>query len=116
MLSRLVLLAAQLVVAWFGTRPILELLPPFGGLQIFLYGIVAAVLVWIVGLVLSQVLRNTGSPSSATLATCAALAVAGAALVYFREYLPMEFRSATRSLRDEIYPLVGAVLGYAIKR
>jgi hypothetical protein len=69
MLARLVLLAAQLVAGWLATEPILERLPPFAGLRIFVYGLVAAVVVFIVGLVLSQILRDTGAPSRATLAS-----------------------------------------------
>jgi hypothetical protein len=116
MLSRLVLLAAQLVVAWFATPPLLDLLPPFAGLRLLAYGVVAAVVVFLVGLVLAQILRDTRPPSSSTLASCILLALAGAALVYFRDHLPLEVRASTRSLREEIYPLLGAVLGYQLKR
>jgi hypothetical protein len=116
MLARLVLLAAQLVAGWLATEPILERLPPFAGLRIFVYGLVAAVVVFIVGLVLSQILRDTGAPSRATLASAILLALAGAALVYFRNALPLEVQSSTRAVHEEIYPLLGAVLGYALKR
>ena len=116
MLARLVLLAAQLVAGWLATEPILHRLPPFGGLRIFVYGLVAAVVVFIVGLVLSQILRDTGPPSRATLASSILLALAGAALVYFRHALPLEVQSSSRAVPEEIYPLLGAVLGYALKR
>src|SRR5262245_57807830 len=112
MLSRVVLVATQLVVGWLATEPLLRLLPPFGALRMAAYAVVAAVLVWSVGLLLSQILRDTGTPSTATLGACLILALAGVGLVYFREDLPLTVRNATRSLREEIYPLLGAVLGY----
>ena len=65
MLSRLILLALQLVVAWFGAPYIVRYIPGMGRMEIFVYAAVFAVIVWIVGLVLSQVLRDTGQPSSA---------------------------------------------------
>jgi hypothetical protein len=44
------------------------------------------------------------------------LALAGALLVASRGCLPVELRSATRALSDDLYPLLGALLGYALKR
>jgi hypothetical protein len=67
MLSRAVLLLAQLVVAWTTTPRLLAALPPFGGLSIFVYAVLAGLVVWLVGLALSQVLRDTRQPSGATL-------------------------------------------------
>jgi hypothetical protein len=116
MLARLVLLAAQLIVGWFATKPILDALPPFGDLEIFAYAVVVGVIVWIVGLVLAQILREVGTPSSATLLACVVVALVGAAIVHFHDSLPAAFRNATRALHDEIYPLIGAALAYAIKR
>ena len=116
MLSRLVLLAAQLVAGWVATPSLLALLPPVAGLHLFAYGLVAAVVVFVVGLVLSHILRDTRPPSGGTLAVSIVLALAGAALVYWRDHLPMELRPSARILHDNLYPLLGAVLGYALKR
>jgi len=44
------------------------------------------------------------------------LALAGALLSALRGSLPVELRSATRALSDDLYPLLGALLGYALKR
>ena len=65
MLSRLVLLAVQLIVAWIARPMWCATSRASGRLQLFVYAAVFAVIVWIVGLVLSQVLRDTGMPSSA---------------------------------------------------
>jgi hypothetical protein len=116
MLSRVVLLAVQLIVGWMATPRLLEALPPVGSLAIFAYAVLAGLVVWLVGLALSQVLRDTRQPSSATLMAAIVIAVAGAILVTFRGSLPVELRSATRAVSDELYPLLGALLGYALKR
>jgi hypothetical protein len=72
--------------------------------------------VWLVGLALSQVLRDTRQPSGATLMAAILVALAGTLLITFRGALPVELPSATRALRDDLYPLLGALLGYALKR
>jgi hypothetical protein len=66
MLSRGVLLVVQLVVGFMATPRLLEALPPFGGLSILAYAVLAGLVVWLVGLALSQVLRDTRQPSGAT--------------------------------------------------
>ena len=116
MLSRVVLSAVQLIVGWMATPRLLEALPPVGSLAIFAYAVLAGLVVWLVGLALSQVLRDTRQPSSTTLMAAIVIAVAGAILVTFRGSLPVELRGATRAVSDELYPLLGALLGYALKR
>jgi len=116
MLSRLILLAIQLIVAWFGAPYVMRYIPGLGGLQLFVYAIVFAVMVWIVGLVLSQVLRGTGMPSSATLVTCMIVALTGAALITWLPVLVPDLGRTMRQIPTLAYPLIGAVLGYHIKR
>jgi TIR domain len=58
----IILLTFQLAVAWFCAPYILRYIPGLGQLQLFVYAAVFAVLVWVAGLVLSQVLRGMGQP------------------------------------------------------
>ena len=116
MLSRLVLLAVQLIVAWFGAPFVVRYIPGLGGLQLFVYAAVFAVIVWIVGLVLSQVLRDTGMPSSATLLAALIVALIGAAVVTWLPMLAPNLRASMRALPDLAYPLIGAAIGYHIRR
>jgi hypothetical protein len=116
MLSRLVLLAVQLIVAWIGAPIIVRYIPGLGGLQIFVYAVVFAVLVWIVGLVLSQVLRETGMPSSSTLVTSVVVALIGAALITWLPGLVPDIGRTMRQIPTLAYPLIGAVLGYHMRR
>ena len=116
MLSRLILLAIQLIVAWFGAPYVVRYIPGMGRMEIFVYAAVFAVLVWIVGLVLSQVLRDTGMPSSATLVSALVLALIAAAIY---TWLPMVVPDAKRillNLQEKAYPLIGALIGYHIRR
>ena len=116
MLSRLILLVLQLVVAWFAAPVIVRYIPGLRGMQLFVYAAVFAVLVWVVGLVLSQVLRETGQPSSSTLVAALVLALIGAAIVTWLPVFVPDVRGTMRNLPDLAYPLIGAVLGYHIRR
>jgi hypothetical protein len=116
MLSRLILLALQLIAAWLAAPVIVRYIPGLRGMQLFVYAAVFAVLVWVVGLVLSQVLRETGQPSSSTLVASLVLALIGAALVTWLPQFVPDVRGLMRQLPDLAYPLIGAVLGYHIRR
>jgi hypothetical protein len=115
-MSRLILLALQLVIAWFAAPFIVRYIPGLGQLQLFVYAVVFAVLVWVVGLVLSQVLRDLGMPSSSTLVAALVLALIGAALVTWLPVFVPDVRAGMRTIPDLAYPLIGAVLGYHVKR
>ena len=98
-------LAVQLVVAWFAAPYVVRYIPGMGRLEIFVYAAVFAVLVWIVGLVLSQVLRDTGMPSSGTLVSALVVALIAAAIY---TWLPMFVPDAKRfmlNLPEKAYPL-----------
>jgi len=116
MLSRLILLAVQLAVAWFAAPEIMRYLPRLGDLQLFVYAAVFAVLVWVVGLILSQVLRETGMPSSGTLVTSLVLALIFAALIIWLPALVPDIGGLLPRIDARLYPLLGAVIGYHIKR
>ena len=116
MLSRLILLALQLAIGWFGAPYIVRYIPNLGGLQLFVYAVVFAVLVWVVGLILSQVLRETGMPSSSTLVTSLVVALIGAALITWLPTLVPDLAGPMRQLPALAYPLIGAVIGYHVKR
>ena len=116
MLSRLILLLVQAIVAWVAAPVIVRYIPGLGGLQLLVYAVVFAVLVWVVGLVLSQVLRGAGMPSSGTLVAALILALIGAAIVTWLPVFVPDVRPVLRNIPDLAYPLIGALLGYHIKR
>jgi hypothetical protein len=116
MLSRIVLLLLQLVIAAGAARFAMPQLPELGALRLFAYAVVVAVVVWIVGLVASQVLRDTAMPSSATLVACLTLALVGAGVITWLPALVPELAHPLERFPVEAYPWVGALIGYHAKR
>lgn len=115
MLGRLLLLVLQLVVCWFAGPEIFKKLPQFGQLNIFVQAVVFAILVWVVGVLGAIVLKDVAQPSAATLTTALIGALLGAALTLFPD-ITKAIAGVVRGIPLMAYPLVGAVLGYAIKR
>ena len=115
MLGRLVLLVLQLAICWFVGPEIFKKLPQFGQLNIFMQAVVFAILVWLVGVLGAVVLKDVAQPSAAALTTTliGALLLAGVTLF---PALTKAIAGVARGLPLMAYPLVGAVLGYAIKR
>jgi len=116
MLGRLILLLVQLAVGWFAAPHIVRSLPPMGGIfDIFVYAIVFAVLVTIVGFAGSLVLQGVGTPGAGTLTSSLvfALIFAGLTLV---EPVTAFVASILPRVSPLVYPLAGAVIGYIIKR
>ena len=119
MLGRLVLIVFQLAVAWRLTGEIprvLSLVPfkftPF--VEIFLYALAFAIIVWVIGILGALVLKDVPSPTPSTLI----FAIVGACLFAALSLFP-EVRDAVAKvvrLQQTFYPLVGAVVGYAVKR
>jgi hypothetical protein len=116
MLARLILLLLQLAIGWFAAPQILRYLPKFGStVDIFIYAIVVALLVTIVGFAGSLVLQGVGTPSTGTLTSALIFALIFAALTLV-EPVTAFVSSISPGIPRAVYPLVGAVLGYFIKR
>lgn len=116
MLARLLLLLVQLGVGWFAAPQVLRYLPKFGGvIDLFIYAIVVALLVTLVGFAGSLVLQGVGTPSTGTLTSALIFALIFAALTLF-DPVTAFVSSLNLGIRRDVYPLVGAVLGYFIKR
>ena len=112
MLSQVVLALAQLAVGWFAGLYFARYVSGLGALELFVYAVVFAVIVWIVGLVLSQVLRDTRMPSSRTLVSALVGGLIGAALITLLPAVAPEFLRLLPRIPALAYPLVGAILGY----
>ena len=116
MFSRLILLGLQLIVAWFAAPAIARYIPGLGRLELFVYAVVFAVLVWLVGVIGAQVLKDTGTPTSGALASALILAAVAAALYIWLPALVPDARGVMLSLQEKAYPLIGAAIGYHIRR
>lgn len=114
MLGRIVLIIIQFAVAWRLAPEIERFLPPLGQLEIFAYALIFALIVFVLGVIGHLVLKDVAQPTPSTLAASVILALICAALTLFPDI--------TRAINSVInvpillYPLVGAVIGYAIKK
>ena len=115
MIGRLLLLLLQLVVCWFVGPEIFKKLPPFGQLVIFVQAAVFAMLVWVVGVLGGIVLKDVATPSATTLTYALVGALLGAGLTLLPD-ATRAIAGVIKGVQPLVYPLVGAVLGYAIKR
>jgi hypothetical protein len=111
MLGRLILIALQIVVGWFGAPFVLKYISIGGDVQTFIHGAVFAVLVWLTGAVGSLVLKDVSMPSSATLTWALAGGLIGAGLIVFKvpAMIPLKFPPL-------FLPLGLAILGYSVKK
>ena len=119
MLPRIVLLIVQIAAAWFLADPIKAAAPTLVArpYDIFVYAVLYALIVFIVGFTGSLVLKNVRVPTTGTLIASVVLACLGAGLTLV-EAIRASLDAAVPLLRSshKIYALAGAVIGYLLKR
>lgn len=116
MLGRLVLLLLQIVLGWFGSRALMDAVDNSvpGSLKIYLFAVVCAIVVFLIGIIAAQVVKDVGAPSSATLSFSLVLALVAALLWTFGpQILPMV---PWGKIPTNYAVLGGAILGYMAKR
>ena len=120
MLPHLILIVLQLLGAWWAApilKNLIPSLPRVGGynVDIFIWAILFAVIVFVVGFVGSIVLKGVRTPGAGALTLALVLALIIAALTL----VPQVTQAASGAgLRIETlwWPLIGAMVGYFIKR
>ena len=115
MLGRLILILIQLALGWFLGPLIVAKIPAFGALNIFVYAVVFAVLVWLIGFLGAIVLKDVAQPSPSTLTVALVGALIGAGLTMVPDVMKA-IAGVVKGVPPLAYPLIGAVLGYAVKR
>ena len=115
MLARLVLLLLQFAIGWFVAPHIKRYLPALGTFDIFALAVIFALLVCIVGFIGAMILKDVAPPSSATVTTTLIVALIFAALTLVPQVMAFVNQFVKGAPRD-VYPLIGAVLGYAFRR
>ena len=112
MLGQIILIAAQFAIGLLGAPVVLTAIPIGGDLKTLVHAAVFGVIVWITGLVGSFALKDVALPTSRTLGTALIGAMIGAGLLFVPGLLaaiPLKF--------DKLYlPLIGAIIGYSIRR
>ena len=112
MLGRLVLLLLQIGIGWFGSQAIMKYIQMGGIFRLFIFAVVAAIVVFLVGIIAAQVLREVSQPSSHTLSWAVAVALIAAAIwTWGAQFVPQ-----LRQVPADYAVLAGAILGYMIKR
>jgi len=116
MFARLVLIAVQLFVGYIAAVYALIYLKNYSSFQswmeIFIMVAICPVVVWFVGLVGFWILRDVGRPTPSTFALSLLFACALAAVTTIPEAVAALNGVVPISLT--VYPLVGAVIGYAV--
>jgi hypothetical protein len=110
-MGRLILFLVQLVVGWFAGKAIVAAIPIGGTPRLFIYAIVFAILAWICGLVAARILQGVADPSTAALTASVICGLIGAALL-----LVPQVSGLIRGVDTLAVPLLGAVLGYHLRR
>lgn len=108
MLPRIVLILLQIACAWTLMPKIMNYIPVAGDIRIFVIAIIFAVIVWLVGLLGAEILKDTARPSGKTLAAALVLALLGAALFY----VPGLVQAIPYKINELYVSLGGAILGY----
>lgn len=116
MLGRLVLLLLQIAGGWFGSQALMGYaggsVP--GAFKLYVFAVVCAIVVFLIGVIAAQILKDVGQPSSQTLSWSLMMAVIAALLWSFGpEFLP---QVPWAKVKAEYAVLAGAILGYMIKK
>jgi hypothetical protein len=115
MLPRLILLVLQLAIAFFAAPYVKRYIPALGQADIFVWAAIYAALVWLVGMIGSIVLKGVATPSGATLTATLVLALVFAGITLVPD-VTKAIASYVKGVQPSMYPLIGAVIGYMIKK
>lgn len=121
MLTRIVQFVLQALAAWAFTATISEPIARGLGLQrdyaVFVYAIIAVLIVMVVGYASAVVLKDLRTPSKGTFIVSLALAVLFALLPIIPGVRDA-IEGAVPALQSwrSYYPVVGALIGYLVKR
>lgn len=112
MLGRLILVLLQAIIGWFAAPKIAAYIHLGHPFDPFIFAIICAIIVFLVGVIAAQVLRDVGQPGSATLSWALICALIAAAIALWG---PMLVPQISR-IPDHGLILAGAIIGYLIKR
>jgi hypothetical protein len=118
MLGRLVLLLLQIVIGWFGSNAIMGWVGGSvpGAFSVYVFAIVAAIVVFLVGVVAAQVLQGIWTPGSRTLTWSLAFAIIAALLWQFGPTIPVLDQVPWSRVPVLYAVLAGAILGYHLRK
>jgi hypothetical protein len=111
MLGRLILLLIQVAGGWFASKALMSAIK-FGEFRLFIFAVVAAIVVYVIGILAALVVKDVASPSPATLTSALIIALIAAAVrTWGGAIVP-----ALNQVPDKHLVLAGAILGYWLKK
>jgi hypothetical protein len=114
MLGRIVLILLQIGIGYVATPMITGQIPVPGAFSLYVFAAVAAIVVYLTGIIGALVLKDVGSPSSATLSATLILALIGAVIASFGPDLVPQIPWSKAPARWIV--LGAAILGYTFKK
>ncbi|MBA4132829.1 MAG: hypothetical protein C0519_15570 [Hyphomicrobium sp.] len=114
MLGRLVLLLMQIAGGYFLGNIAMGYIPIRGDLSLFVYAVVVCVIIFLIGVVASQIVKDVSIPSTHVLTSSLILALIFALVWTFVPPLVPDIPWS--KVPDRWAVLIGAVLGYFAKR
>ncbi len=115
MLARLVLIALQFAIGIYAAPHIQKFIPRLGDpVDLFVLAAIFAVVIWLVGLIGALVLKDVSQPTPSALVVTLVFACIFAALTLVPDV--MTAINSVIKVPTEVYSLIGAVIGYALKR
>jgi hypothetical protein len=114
MLGRLLLVIVQLTVGWYASIALVKLVPSFEHFDIFVLAAIATVLVWLIGVIAGAAVMDIPEPGPPALMFAFAVAVIFAAVAMLPD-VHQAVASMVGPIDPRLYPIVGAVIGYAIQ-
>ncbi len=108
MLGRLVLLLLQIIGAYFIGKIVMGYIPIRGDLSIFVFAVVVSVIIFLIGIVASQIIKDVGMPHSGTLSSSLVLALIFALIWTFVP--PLVPGLPWSKVPDQWAVIIGAVL------
>ena len=115
MLGRLILLLLQIAIGWFGTTAIMGAIR-FGEFRLFILAVVAAIVVFLIGVIAALIVKDVWAPTSRTLAWSLGFALLAAALWTWGSQIPLLSEIPWGRIRAEYAVLAAAILGYHLRR
>jgi uncharacterized YccA/Bax inhibitor family protein len=116
MLGRLVLLLLQIVLGWYGANAIKGMVHVPSTFELYIFAVICAIVVFLIGVIAAQVLKDVGTPSGHTLSWALAFALIAALLWSFGPELPLLKEIPWSRVPADYAVLAGAIIGYTIKK
>jgi uncharacterized membrane protein YoaK (UPF0700 family) len=114
MLGRLVLLLLQIAGGYFLGNIVMGYIPIRGDLSLFVYAVVVSVIIFLIGVVAAQIVKDVATPPPHALTSALILALIMALIWSFVPPLVPDLPWS--KVPDRWAVLIGAVLGYFAKR